>query len=1050
MGKIRKSWLISLFGGLDLTNDWRINLTRIIFFIALIAAYLIPASTDLIMDGCVTFSFIVSFCIFIIKLILAILNVIVNHTKSVPQNIKHRHSPTNQTEYESDTAPDGIPQELWDLRRTIPREGPITENIFTDLIARGFDSNTVIQFIQKIVPTDHADETESIEDQETTKEILEICGKEITVPFNRTMIDSLFGINYSFVYVVVVFIFTFFMNLLATLLMPYFPVYFRYWLCFIYGTALYSTIQPPEVDAYSTTRGDYYTGITRPFSIIILAGGYLFFLRSEETIVQSILDELHVPIPASYIKNIFQEFFHIGLLAFPVWSILFFGHPVTILNWLLEWGTRYLFGHSGAAGVGNSIILTIRSILLSILLWSLLNYSYTNIVLSICCIICILAIQIPMNCSFSCHFQSIQTVLMILAMGFLAFIGCYVGGDNAFQSGSILYDLCTFFTLFFDVIWPYASSVNSYLLFSMRIIRIQSKTVNTLRMLTSCFIAPVVIGVTFTSDPISPFITACIIIMIIHKSMTEPHVFAGALLLNRVTIMWEFQLSSQSLGLFYSMMLMRKILSIMSTVDYWVRARVFYLALKYDLFDNELIPYVIRDYIISTISMIFPSIDRTFPVVTLLWSMMTGAPFNVPQSAPFILLPFPPRPNSFWNQVLAGNIDITRAYLQHRTEHPIETPVYSSMAHSLSVSLQSLIKSGRLGIVSSNDFFLFLSEPLAAFVHIISLEPNTVHFQLRGLEYNDETICHLGELARLKDDISSYQGFVPNFAAPAKYHATSWQTRATGVKMWQYNVTKIREENAFIGIEREDLDLWTCISFVKHLTTKYLSQITDPIPNDNSEIAENLKFAMTLFKIEETKENMKKIKFKFKLFTENIFTDDSLDLEKLFTVFHGAVDPLFQEAAQSMVLYLSLISMQLGPENDTMESIVAFIADMDLKYFVAPVQSSEFNNHFEMELKDLVAYEDTADGRSLLFFRQTEVIWDVLVVQKEVIRSYWASEAFLQLFVGEDNSERLSIQEDDHTMRNLIVQACDIPIGYPALVSPIGISFSPPHNSDIF
>ena len=1047
MGKKIKPLLVSLFAGLELTDDWRINLIRLFFYFMFIVAYFIPASTDLSIDGCISFSFVLSFLIFAVKFILAVLNVIVNHTKSIPQNAKPTNHESKISEFECDTAPEGVPQELWDLRRTIPKDAPITETIFSGLIEKGFDPTTVVQFVQRIVEIGADQNPETIEEQETTKEVLEICGKERTVPFNRTMIDSLFGTNYSFVYVVVIFVFTFFMNLVASSIMKYFPIYFRYWLCFIYGPALYSTIHPPDVDCYSTTRGDNYTGIARPFSIIILGGGYLLIKTNID--LQSILDELKIPIPKTYIVQVLEEFFHTGLLAFPIWSILFLGHPVTILNWLLEWGTRYLYGHSGAAGVGNSIVLTLRSLVLSFILYGILNSQYSKSIFSLCCTLCVTLIQIPMNCSFSCHLKSVQTIIMVLVMGFLAFLGCYIGSDNTFQSGALLYDLSTLFALFFDIIWPYASAVNSYMIFSMRIIRIQSKTINTLRMLTPCFIAPMVIGIVLTIDPVAPFITSCIIIMSIHKAMTEPHVFAAALLFNRVTLLWEFGIRSQSLGLFYSIMICRKILSVISILDYWVRARVLYIVLKLDLFDDNSFLILARDFCISRLAMMLPGVDRIFPFITLLWSFITGSPFNVPQNMPYLLIPFPPRPNSFWTQILSGSIDITRAYLQHRTEHPIETPVYTSMVHSLSVSLQSLIKSGRLGIVSSNDFFLFVNDSLAAFVHIISLEPNTVHFQVRGLEYNDKTICHLGEIAKLKDDISSYEGFVPNFISPVKYYGTNWRTRATGVKMWQYNVAKIKEENAFIGVERDELDLWTCISFAKHITPRYLKQINGNFENDG-EVGDMMALAMRLFKIEQNLVNNKKIIFKFNQFISYIITDDSLDLEKLFTFFHGSVDPIFQATAQSMVLYLSLLSMDLGPEDETFESISAFISDVDMKYFVAPIQSTEFNSQFEMENKDLVAYEDTSDGRNLLYFTQTEVVWDVISVQKEVIRSYWASEAFLQMFFGEDNSERRSIQEDDHTMRNLIVQACNIPIGYPALVSPIGISYSPPHNSDFF
>ena len=1041
MGDSHKAWLVSIASGLELTNDWRINTIRLFFYIGLIAAWFFPAAVNLSSNGCITFAFIVSICIFILKIILAILNAIINHTKSVTSKT-NTNNIKQQSEYESNEPPEGIPQELWDMRRSIPRDGPITENVFSELIEKGFDTSVVLQFVQVIVDANKSNDSDlSDADKETTKEILEIFGHEFVVPFNRHMIDSMFGANYSFIYVFVVFFFTTIMSFIGAYLMPHFPIYVRYWLAFIYGPALYSTIHPPEVDAYSTTRGDYYIGITRPLSIIILGGFYLYFLKGNS--FEAAFEELKFPIPCAAITRICKKFFFIGLIAFPLWSILFIGHPTIILNWIIEWASRYLFGHSGATGVGNSIILALRSCVLGFTISEILGSEYTRTNLAFCCCFAVGVLQIPMKTSFTCLSKPFKTFFFVLLMCFLAFIGCYVGFRYSYRSGDFLFCFALLYTLIVDVIWPYISSVNAYFFFTMRLVNVTSNTMSSIKFLTPAFIAPMVIGLVFYKERLSPLLAAFVIITCITKSMTEPHVFAFALILEKFCFEYEFQITHPALYLFYALMLTRKILSVMSVLDYWMRIRVHYFANKYELFDSDDILLTIRDYFISTLLMILPFSDRTFSFLTLSWSLITGAPFHVPQSFPFIHFPFPPRPNSFWNQIFAGNIDVTRAYLQHRTEHPIETPVYTSMTYSLSRSLKLLVNSGKLGIVSSNSFFLFLSEPLAAFVHIISIEPNAINFQLRGLEYNDETICHLGELARLKDDVSSYQDHIPNISSAAKYYSTSWKTRAIGIKLWQYNISRVDEENAFIGVDRQGMDLWTSISLAKNIKPK-LKDNDQIVYENDGELTEQFTYALDIFNIKIDSTNKKKLKYIWEQYIDCIFTDDALDLEKLFNVFHGSVDPVFQATAQTLVLFLSLASMQNSPEDETKESLITFLADVDEKFLVAPVQSSEFNSAFEKEEKDLVSYEDTADGRSILFFIQTEVIWDVLSVQKEVVRSYWASEAFLQIFIGEDNTERLSIQEDDHTMRNLIVQACDTPIGYPAFVSPIIMSYCGP------
>lgn len=1049
MGDGHRHWLISFCSGLALSNNISINAIRCLVFTALIAVYLFPALKPLTWPGAIQFSLILSLSLFAIKLTLVILTLIVNHTQANPKNSQNQEMRARkfQAEMDNDTPPDGIPQDLWNLRQLLPKKGPITETVFADLIDRGFAPDLVINFVKMIAESENRDsDVESASDNDKN-DVLIICGHEFIVPFTRDALDSLFGGNTSFWYVVISFFVNFLMNVLCPMELKVLPLAGRIWLCFIFGPALYSTLAPPEVDWYSTTTGDIYTGLTRPATISAVVA-ILLFIQSDKPF-PGVFKDPAFQVQITEFIHWLNYFFVFALYLFPLWAYLFIGHPVTMITWILEWFCRYLFGHSGVTSAGNAIILFIRSAILYSIIFGILTAGYNRLTLSLSCAVICVILQIPTRICFKFSWRGIISAIFIICMGAVTYIGCYTGSSTTFSTESTLFLVAMIYLVVFDIAWPYGCAINRYFFFTTRFLPFTSNTINFIRLLTPCFICPMTLGLMLSLDPINPIITGFLLIMCINKSYTEPHIFAFALLMEKVFYEIELNYTNMSLGLFYSMLAIQKCASVITVTDFWSRSR---LSVAYRIFDSitgETLFQRFIIYITHLAVIALPFADRSITSIAFIWSFLTGAPYQMLSKFRILVLPFPPRPNSFWNQILENrNIDIARNYLQHRTEHPIETPVYTSMTQSLVFSLYGLVRSGRLGIVSANSFYLFLSEPLAAFVHIISLEPNLVLFQLRGLEYNDETICHLGEIAKLKDDISSYKDCVPNIKSSCMYLTTNWKTRATGVILWQYNVTKIRDKDAFIGLSSDEMRFWSFLAFAVSLKP-FLSDGKLPNFEAEGDLDIDFQLAITVVEVQFEESSKKNLKWLEKNFIDSLFTNDTIDTNKLFNVFHGHPEPIIQNAARNILLYLSLSAMQLGPETDTTESCRAFISDTSLRYFVAPAQSTEFNEAFLEERRDLVAFEDKSDGRFVLFFRLTEVVWDVLAVQREFVRSFWASEAQSQIFFGEDSSERMSIQEDDHTMRNLIVQACDLPIGYPALVSPIMPSFSPPPNSTI-
>ena len=987
------------------------------------------------------------------------MNLIVDHTQSIPNEAQNGQNSNNNNaqlivDINSETPPENIPKELWDLRFRIPRDSPVTENIFTEFIEQGFSTDDVIRLVQLIVvipsyQASHGDDDEEEDTKDKKQDILTVFGHQFLVPFNRLTVDAVFTGNYSYLYAVVSFFFNFPMIYTASLILARIDIFSRFYLSCIYGAALYSSLSPPEVDGYSTTRGDVYTGISRPFALVLLNIVLLSTFWSWELESPELFDELCLPFSWSFLLSGVGIICYIFLYGFPIFSILLFGHPLTSFTWIFEWVAQYIFGQSGTTGILHAFLLIVRGCALGYIIYSIVDYSNSGLYLGFCCTITIIFLQFPITKELKWRNNVIKGTVTTSIMSLLGFYSCYQASQNVIKCGDELIILAIAYMLVFDIVLPYISSYSSYLVCYMRINLKHSKTITTLRLLTPCLMIPMILGINLTKYKLSPTLTTIILISYINKGFTEPHIATIALFLQGIFFQYELNLTNASLGMLYALWIARKLTSIITITQYFFRARLPCILFKFDnLISKTTRTTEFAELTLAYALTIAPGPDRSVTTISFLWSLITGAPFHTISSSP-ILLPMPPRPNHFWNQVfVVSQFDIARSYLIHRTEHPIETPVYTSMTQSLVGSLAYLVATGKLGFVSSNSFFLFLSEPLAAFVHIIAIEANVVYFQLRGLEYNDETVCHLGEIAKLKDDIDSYRDYVPNFRAAAKYKSTDWRLCAKGIKIWQYNVYKFESETLFIGLDKDRAIFWTFMSLAYSLTQINGRYVLDAYLVDG-ELNSTFEQTLSYFDIVlPPGDERQAFKFLEDQYIDLLFDEEScLDLDKFHHVFQGCQIILYQEAARRLLLWLSLLSMDLGPETDEKEDVLEFIRITEQQYFICPIQNAEFNEAFEKGEKDLVCFEDIADGKNtVLFFRKLIVDWDVMSIQKEFVRSYWASETMSQIYFGEDNSERLSIQEDDRNMRNLIVQACDLPIGYPAFVSPILTSYNSPSS----
>ena len=1023
-----------------------ITVTRSLVISFLILIHAIPICVDFNLIQCILFAFGLSISILFTKALIYYLNSLVNRSFEIDESSSDIG--TSQVQEQEDMqVPDGIPTKLWEMRGKFSATDQITEQMFSDLLSKGFDTNSIMLFFRFVRnPSFYNSISSSKEPIKNRREYIRMCGCVCKLPFSRITLNALFPGNDSLKYLFFLFIFCFSQCTFVPMIMSYVTIWEKLLYALYSGASLYSLLSPPEVDPYSTTKGDIMTGITRPFSITILCSLYILFAYLYENGTENTyVNELIITIEWRKILYVLCGTCRVCFDLFPLVLLILISHPATFLTWLLEWISRYLFGLSGTTGLLHAIFQTLRSTAVMFVCYALIHNN-TALKLSAAMGVALFILQIPLTVTTILKEKLISRLLITAGTSVICFISCYCSATMAYLSFDAIIGMSVTCCFLFDIVWPYINAHSFYVLFYTRIINLPNRTINVLRNLTPCLFVPLVLGSILTKYPINPWITAIMIVSALNISICEPHMWAFSLIIDKITLFTEFGMPNASINLFIGLMLSRKIRSIMPTMDYWRRGRLAGLYYLYDTYYSDSIAAKVKDFIITQATILLPGPDTVLSTPGFLWSLITGAPFHSPQNFSLIMLPCAPRPNCFWDTSQSRTDDISKPFIVSLTEHPVEAPVYSSLSRALVKSLASMVKSGSLGIIESNDFLLFLSEPLAAFVHIIALEPSCVRFQLRGLEYNDETLCHLGEIARLKDDVASYQDRIPNILSMMTYAGTDWTTRAKNMPIMQYNVTTISASRAFLGIDKSDIEKWGALVFCTILDGKNSIIISQQPGELNKTLVDVIKG--NNLKVDNARASSAFATLLGLTLTNGV--PDGAKLMEFFSQVSASTDilyiSLYTPAARLFALILAVVSMGIAPETTDLEECNEFIKEVQESFLPAPITSPEFSTAFKRETKDIFSITERGKEITVLFFRLTEVQYDIMHIQRAFVRSFWASEAFLQVFFGEDNEERLSIQEDDHMLHNLILQACDLPIGYPAMVSPILSSYLTPDD----
>ena len=884
--------------------------------------------------------------------------------------------------------------------------------------------------------------------------------------------------------------------------------------CVVAGTSIYSMLQTPIVDPYSTTVNDLSNGLTRPFYVTIIGGfGWVFASISGDVYIPIFNIELNFNKYAEKIAQVSSWF----LILTPILILCgMIGHPRTTLLYFIEIFNMYFFGQSGVGGLIDAIISFLRGFL-SVGLICLVLLKKTELrTLSISLSIAYGILQLPIPISSSHlrnHVVFIFFSILIPPFAIFAILTIFKITHHT------LCAIACFGSIFFDWILPQIYSNQRYFPFHFRLTNFIQYT-DFLRLLTPLFFAPLYcLGIIHSMSPDYPpfWISAFFITSTIQLSLCEPHLFSLSISISFGIIEYDLgyegnYLRNAFIGLWFS----RKFHSVYKYLEFLSISRKYPFIQGCENTMTSIIVFILNH---------LPMPDAAIKIPSFLFSATFGCPLATPMMLYYIVMPSAPRPILFWDSDSSSPLNIfsfdfkfkfifnfrfkhesnsiENALNSQLGEHPVEAPVYASASRSLSTILRKVIRTGRLGRVTAGDIFFFSCDNMGAFVHIISNSPLSTKFQLRGLEFSSQTPCHRNERFSLVNAIEDYSNF-PNICHAFQSLVTSFEIRYLGLPIMMHDVVVIEANEAFIGCSQKNARflMYSSLCYNIAQTTLSIRDIYAALCVDTSldpqSIISNTKLEYkgvlsTMLGREQNPNaleedyNDDKIVLEFfqKYISKVVFGDTThehnnpgiikmtLDPEGLCVLFNNEkkkkrfasntktnskyddgcykklpkkIQNLITDSSRIGMLLISLASADLLGDAylTNFIELKKMIENCEEDYICGSVSDKKFSLAFEEGTKTLISIARRRGNPVFIKFTPQLTKWDVFSIKRECVLAFWANEARSQLFFGEDSPERDNVQTNAITLSNMILQSCNLPIGYPGFISPILDSYDFP------
>jgi len=1045
--------LQTLTGGLILhRNDKWPNIIKISVFFLLFVLFFVIEYFDLSSFSSFISCSIIGFIVLGVDIIVMWFNALLDESIQLEDH--------DNIDFESPIPP-GIGVPLWENRKLLFNDRYSMDDRAFLLVRQGFDVEEVFRLVTLVHSgTVTKDTIDVAPDRRVRANLVILFGEPVSINLDRESLSRTFSRPPNHWHVLSSVILAFLLGICVGSTRTLFKGYEIPYVAAISAMAVFSMLLPPSCEPYSTTFSDPYISYTRIthsiffFCIIRICQYSMTMLHGEFCI-----EDLGVCFKWSSLLNSTIRIVYYAFLLYPVF-ILFgvYGHPITTLHWILETVNKYLYGISGSSSFSNTVSGFMWSSLLMIFISTFMSIGSNPITIGVS----ILVVTFCSHLTSSDSCQSFMKSHLFTAIGTSTLAGStsLLNWIIAPQSLEFILYCIIIFHFVFDVSLPYLTTHEHYFLFHGRALNLPHFASYS-KYITSFITAPAFIAISLYNHSLPEPLGTLLIIQSLRLVQTIPHLFAYSLIMAMHVMRDDFGISSLSFSMICSLIVCRKLVKVFRFLRIWYKFRIVPEGLYKDPFSNtfDFSKSLILAEVVSTLPHILGGVSGP----AFFWSLFSGSPMAIMLGYTGIYGFSSPRPNSFYDFI---DTPITNEeFVRNSFEYPLEAPVYISLTEILIKKMGYLIKTGSFGLVIDDSFYLFLSDDLMAIVHIISIDTNKVSFQVRGLEYVSQTLCHGGELAVLQQISQEHQTF-GNIGHAMIFRHSVFELRIQNLPLEMSAFSRINFlesiapnlGRAFLMWELRSLVYYALKEFKKnelHDNLTVSNAIEEPRPETqpkkpyfSERNMEYIHFVASNFEIEITEQILKRL-WIVTHFVHTIIVNPQggVQTDHMIDLFEGKLEMNIEFAHDEMTIIKSfrfslailfLVSVGMEPDPRDLRKVFSFMKETDDTYNAFPLRSPEIIESLNCTNKAVITLASNLENQvELIRFSKTTTNWSVFQIESESIRGFWANEARSILFFALSSRERHSIQLNIESLRNISNQSCNTPVGYPAYVSSI-------------
>ena len=1003
------------------------------------------------------------FLTFIVKLSLYLLNLLAQAAVNISD------SGTNV----NINRPKDITPEMWSLRSLLQNPKQNLDSIVSDLIASGVDAEGLIKLVE-FLNSNKQDAFEELSIVGEELPVINICGNIVELPFNKKSIGHIFPSDFSFPVLIFTLVFGFSGAYLPLSLAYKFSKAERWWIALICAISTSSLLTPPSIEPYMTFFPDSWTGIARPFAITIISTFWRVVIRLSEDQPSFHLPFYEHEFRWNLIVPLTEDVCYGAFLLLPLWVFAgYVGHPLTSMVSIIEGFNRYAFGQNGVSGIPHMIFQFLRGTASVACCWGLLQHQVDGLNISFAIAIATFLATFPFFSSpknMKAPVLIFSYSLILTASSFIVSY-CFVGlvGNN--------WKACSWFSfawfLLIDIIYPYLYSLNRYFILYYKMIP-TNKYSSLCKNISQIIVGPLFVASCLHESQLNPLLLAFIIVHSVQKYNSEPHYFGFACILTVATLPSDFNLNNRSANLLIALLLSAKLEVSLPMIELFFNSRDFF---EYD--DNfeyfaryHIMPFFIPIYYLISRA---PFVDYILKIPSLLWGILTGSSFSSIIGNPYLLTPGSPKPYYFFDWPLNQGETIEDLFNKNLSDHPLEVSVYASLCKEVQKEFGTIVKSGILGNVNAGNIYLLYSDSSIAYIHVIAIEPSKVWFQLRGLEKSSVTACHNFEVGQINDIIDNLDSF--GHMQSAMFSAMKiMELRAYEVPFYMYSNSEIDLNQAFLALEFIDIKKWFFFGFSYVIATNnnnlveyynFMDNRNEP-PNFSVDDSQIISIFAESANTRITGDDLNKIMSIWNEISSMIFEVNMPNFSIIFHFFSGKLSSSenFAWINNSQILINDIIqpAIQLGciltfiasagveiDSSAPLPDIFSYIHNFVSNNTISTFDSDLFHKAlFEKKSNQIFTLNRINHQIKIIRFSLNPTRWSFFKMNHEWIRALWAGEERQVIYFQQSYAERSSIQSNIHFFNNLIIQAADIPIGYPAYISSIMDSYTNPFSTKQF